>query len=318
MKLSCQTGKAAMGVVAFKAEHSFTIHADPAAVWQLLLTPAIWSLRATAFMFAVPGADRLWYWIGSTSAGLPNTGLYELAVDDSQSAVTFQAPPPSRQYTRLTMRPARRGVTLHAETAGRMPRIRAANAELAAYAGLHRWLRRIGAVAEGRRPLPDDKVPASVMDLCLRVPKPRANWVSVTEAAVVRADPAAVWAAVSAPRFDAAPGHVPVACGIVPGAPAGRRGELQYFVVRHEDGTLRSQAVAVSEVLDGFGAMTHRVRPPYDQTRYRVSAEGDQARLEISWTGPAAGSQAAAVARSLRTTLERHKSELDAAASEPG
>jgi hypothetical protein len=307
-----------MGAVAFNAEQSVVIRADTGTVWQLLLNPAIWSLRATVFMFAVPGADQLLYWIGSTSTGLPSSGLYELAVDDTAGSVTFQAPPPSRQYTRLTVQAVRRGVKLRAQTTGSVPRIRAANAELAAYAGLHRWLRRIGAVAEGHRPPPDDAISASVVDLCLRVPPPAADWVSVTEAAVIRGDPRAVWAAVHAPHFDSAPGSIPVACGFVPGAPVGRPGELQYGVVRGEDGSLRSSAVATSQVLDGLGVVTHRVRPPYDQTRYRVSAEGDQARLELTWTGPAVGSVAAVVAGWLRATLERHKSELESPAGDQG
>jgi hypothetical protein len=304
-----------MRVDTVKAQQSHVIRADPDRVWQLLQRPSIWSMRATAFMFAVPGADQLRFWVGSTSRGLPSSGLYELTVDEDARSVTYQAPAPSRHYSRLSMRTVRRGVKVHAETVTQAPRVRASAAELDAYAGLDRWLDRVGAVAEGRRPEPGDTITPDVVELCLRAPPQPKDWLSVSAEILIAAGPAAVWAAVHEPHQDPSTDTIPVAFGIVPGTPVGQRGEIQYFIFRRSDGSLTSQAAAVS-ALAGMDAVTHRLRPPYDQTRYHASAQGSGTRLQISWSGPAPSTAADTVAASLRALLEHHKSELEK--SHPG
>jgi hypothetical protein len=169
-------------VVEIKAERSAAVRADPGRVWQLLLSPAIWSLKARAFMFAVPGADRLRFWVGSTALGLPGNGLYEVAEDDSARSVTFQEPAPSRHYYRVAVRPARRGtVRVHIEVARYPSRLHADVLEIATRAGLARWLGRIRAVAENRSPAPNDLISAEVQRLCLQVPRQPKDWISVTE-----------------------------------------------------------------------------------------------------------------------------------------
>ena len=310
-----------MRVVAIKAERSVVVRADPDRVWQLLLSPAIWSLKARAFMFAVPGNDRLRFWVGSTALGLPNNGLYELAEDESAMSVTFQEPAPSRHYYRLAVRPARRGaVRVHIEVA-RYPSLLHADAvDRATRAGLEKWLRGIRAVAENRSPAPSDLISAEVQRLCLEVPRKPRGWVSVTETAAIGADPSTVWAAVRAPHLDPSSENAPVACGFVPGTPIGQPGEMQYFVQRLKDGAPKSQAVAVSAIPDGLGAVTHRVRPPYDQTRYRVSAASGQANLELTWAGPPGPGDAnrAEVGSNLRAVLSHHKAALEGTAEPAG
>ena len=303
-----------MAVVEIKAARSIAVRADPDRVWQLLVSPAIWSLKARAFMFAVPDADRLCLWVGSTASGLPANGIYEVAADDSARSVVFQEPAPSRHFYRLAVRPGRRDkVKVHIEVARYPSRLRADAVETATRAGLVRWLSRIQAVAESRSPAPSDVISAEVQRLCLQVPRQPKDWLSVTETAVIRADPSAVWAAVSAPHFDPASPSTPVACGFVPGTPVGQPGEMQYFVQRLEDGALTSQAIAVSAMTDHLEAIAHRVKPPYDQTRYRVSADGGQAKLEMTWTGPPgpAGASREPVAASLRAVLSHHKAALE-------
>jgi len=306
--------EAAVRVVEIKAERSVAVHADADRVWRLLASPAIWSLKANAFMFAVPGAEALWLWVGSTALGLPSNGLYEVAEDDSARSVTFREPAPSRHYYRLAVRPGRRGrVRVHIEVARYPSRVRADAVELATRAGLDRWLSRIRAVAEQRTPAPGDLVSAEVLRLCLQVPRQPKDWISVTETTVIRADPAAVWAAVSPPHFEPASRNTPVACGYVPGTPVGQPGEMQYFVERLEDEALKSEVVAVSAVTDGMDVVAHRLRPPYDQTRYRVSVDLRQANLEMTWTGPPGPGEASRgpVASGLRAVLSHHKAELE-------
>lgn len=306
-----------MRVVEVKAERSAAVHADADRVWRLLVSPSTWSMKATAFMFAVPGAERLWLWVGSTALGLPANGLYEVAENASARSVTFHEPAPSRHYYRLSVRPGRRGpVRVHIEVACYPSRLRAHAVETATRAGLDRWLGRIRAVAEDRSPAPGDLVSAGVVRLCLQVPRQPKDWISVTETAVIRADPAAVWAAVSPPHFEPASPSTPVACGYVPGTPVGQPGEMQYFVQRLEDGALKSEVEVVSAVTDGMDVVAHRLKPPYDQTRYRVSAGNGQADLEITWTGPPGPGQASRgpVASSLRAVLRHHKAELEGTA----
>jgi hypothetical protein len=299
-----------MGVVAVKHAQFLVIHADSGRVWQLLLSPAMWSMRTPTFMFDVPGAGQLRFWIGSDGSGFPLTGLYELAVDDNAKVMTFQHPPPSRNYIRLSMRTTLRGVKVRVETVAYVPADRARAVERTHARFFNVWLHGIRAVAEGYQPEPAETIPASVADRCLQVPPQPADWISVTHEAVIRADPVDVWTAVYAPHFELRSGQTPVACGIVPGTPVGERGEIQYFIWRNDDGSLRSSALATSAILDGLGAVTHRLRPPYDQVRYRVFAGDGLARLEISWSGPA-GIMTDAVAAELRTIVEHHKSALE-------
>jgi hypothetical protein len=308
-------------LVAIEAERSVAVRADPDRVWQLLQNPAIWSLKAKAFMFAVPGADRLCLWVGSTALGLPDNGLYEVSEDDSARSVTFRSPPPSRHYYRLTVRRGSRGlVRVHIEVARYPSRLRADVVEIATRAGLERWLGRIRAVAETRSPAPSDLISAEVQRLCLQVPRQPKDWISVAETVVVRADPSAVWAAVSAPHSIPSSQSEPVTCGFVPGTPVGQPGEMQYFVERLEDGALKSQAIAVSAVTDGLCAVAHRLRPPYDQTRYRISADTGQVKLEMTWTGPPGpgGANRRAVGLNLRAILSHHKAALEGTAGPAG
>jgi hypothetical protein len=202
-------------------------------------------------------------------------------------------------------------VKVHIEVARYSSRLRADAVETATRAGLVRWLSRIQAVAENRSPAPSEVISAEVQRLCLQVPRQPKDWLSVTETAVIRADPSAVWAGVSAPHFGPASSS-PVACGYVPGTPVGQPGEMQYFVERLEDGALTSQAVAVS-MTDNWEAIAHRVSPPYDQTRYRLSADGGQAKLEMTWTGPPgpAGASREPVTAGLRAVLSHHKAALE-------
>ena len=282
-----------------------------------LVAGAVASLPVVPFMFAVPGADRLWLWVGSTASGLPGNGLYQVAEDASARSVTFHEPAPSRHYYRLAVRPGRRGtVRVHIEVARYPSRVRADIVEIATRAGLERWLGRIRAVAEQRAPAPGDLISAEVLRLCLQVPRQPKDWIPVTETAVISADPGAVWAAVSAPYFDPASKNAPVACGYVPGTPVGQPGEMQYFVQRLEDGTLKADVAAVSAMTDGVEAVAHQVRPPYDQMRYRVSADGGQAILEMTWTGPPGpgGASRGLVASGLRALLSHHKAQLEGTA----
>ena len=306
-----------MRVVAIKAERSIPVRADPDRLWQLLLSPAIWSLKARAFMFAVPGDDRLRFWVGSTTVGLPSNGLYEVGEDHNARSVTFHEPVPSRHFYRLAVRPARRGaVKVHIEVARYTSRIRADAVERATRAGLARWLHGIRAVAENRSPAPSDLISAEVQQLCLQAPRQPSDWIAVTETADIRADPNHVWAAISAPHFDPSSQNAPVACGVVPGTPAGQRGEMQYFVERTPEGALKSHAIATSAITDGLGAVTHRVKPPYDQTRYRVTAISGKANVEVTWSGPPGpdGANRELMASALRSTLSDHKTALEGTA----
>jgi hypothetical protein len=89
---------------------------------------------------------------------------------------------------------------------------------------------------------------------------------------------------------------------------------------RLENGALKSQAVAVPAVTDGLGAVTHRLRTPYDRTRYGISAGADRAELEMTWTGPPGpdGANREAVALSLRATLSHYKAALEGTAEPAG
>ncbi len=212
------------------------------------------------------------------------------------------------------MCPARRGkLKVHIEVARYPSRLRADVVDTATRAGLVRWLSRIQAVAEDRSSAPNDVIPADVQRLCLQVPRQPEDWMSVTETVFIRADPGAVWAVLRTPHFIPASPRIPVACGYVPGTPIGHPGEMHYFVARAEDGALASQTIAVSALTNDLQAVTHRVRPPYDQTRYRVSADGGKANLEMTWTGPPGpvGASREPVASSLRAALYHLKAALE-------
>lgn len=310
-----------MRAVAVKVQQSMSVHADLDLVWELLLDPAIWSLRSAVFMFAVPDSPVLRLWVGSTALGLPNNGLYEVDENESAGSVTFRQPAPSRHSTRLSVRQARRGVAkVHVEIVRHPSRLHANSVELATYAGADRWLRGIRDVAEGRKERPGNAISAAVQRLCVQVPRQAADWISVTEGAVIDADPAAVWALVQEPHHHPDSLQVPVASGRVPGTRAGVPGEIQYFVARSAEGMLTSAAVVVSGCPADMDVLSHLLRPPYYRTRYRVSPDAGGARLEITWTGPPGPGGAARdfMAEYLRHAVSCHMTAAEGAAGPAG
>jgi len=164
--------------------------------------------------------------------------------------------------------------------------------------------------------VPGDLISAEVQRLCVQVPPPPKDWISVTETAVIAAEPAAAWAVVQEPYLDPDSPDVPVACGLVPGTTVGQPGEIQYFVRRSAAGTLMASAAVVSELLDGMGVVAHSLRPPYDRMRYRVFPENGQAGVEITWTGPPGPGDASRewTAGYLRALVHHYKAALEGTA----
>jgi hypothetical protein len=289
---------------------SLAVRAEVDRVWQLLRGPAVWSLRPSFFVFELPGAERLRLCIGPSGSAM-GTAAFEVALDERDRSITFQAPAPGRLFHRLSVTPDRRGrAKVSIECSVSVPRASRRRQEIATGGQLETWLSALRNVAEGREPEPGELIPASVLSKCMHVGPPMGECVTITEALLIGAEPDTVWEAVHAPHLDGGP-EAPIAYGLVPGTPYGAPGEMQYFVGRTADGALASRAFVLTDLVGIRGALTHSLRPPYARTRYLVTAENGLSRLELSWTGPAGGTVAGAIAAQLRAMLQHHKSHLE-------
>ena len=92
-----------------RIERSETVNGEPGRVWALLSSPAAWSLWPDAtFMYAVPGAPTLRFFIGPTRRGT-GTVLFEVSDEVPGAMVRLRTLPTGRQEFTLSVAAGRRG-----------------------------------------------------------------------------------------------------------------------------------------------------------------------------------------------------------------
>jgi hypothetical protein len=217
--------------------------------------------------------------------------LYEISSEVPGQAISLHTPdtrPPGRE--RLTLLAAPQGHGARATiTASSFVVLGNSKADLKAYwqVQLEIWLGNLSAVIEGRSPWPDAAMGSGLRAAC----SPRAPLASPAEAsasALIMAPIGEVWQAIYAPESALLidPRHM-VRAGQVPGTPTRQVGEMQYFVIRQDDGRLRAEACVVTELTDQHSALTATIAPPHSEVLHLVTPAPQGTQLQLTFRWPA-------------------------------
>jgi uncharacterized protein YndB with AHSA1/START domain len=274
-------------------ERSQAIDAPPEQVWSLLSSPAAWSLRPYTFAFdtAGPAETRLRVSLGINSQGRPYCLLHEVRDEVPGQVIRLHMLgilPPSRQVLTLSAAPDGHGARATIAVTQSVAR---GGLKTAARAYWRReaevWLGNLRAVIEGRAPWPAAPMPPGLQVAC----SPRALLRAPAEAsasALISAPISQVWKVIHAPESArlADPEHV-VCAGQVPGTPQCQAGEMQYFVMRLDDGRLWPTVLVVTELTDQHSALAARLTPPHDEVLHLLTTAAGGTRLELTYRWPA-------------------------------
>jgi hypothetical protein len=182
-----------------RIERSEAVDGEPGQLWALLSSPAAWSLWPDAsFMFAVPGAGGLCFFVGGKRLGTGSV-LFEVSDVVPGAMVRLRSLPTGRQEFTLSVSPGRRG-TVKASVGVKevVPRQQEIGFEMKRRADLESWLSAVRAVIEGRAPWPGSNMDADLRRACTTRPHmDHARCVSAS--ALISANPATVWDAVHSP-----------------------------------------------------------------------------------------------------------------------
>jgi hypothetical protein len=274
-----------------RIEESEVVHGEPGQVWALLSSPAAWSLWPdAAFLFAVPGAPALRFFIGLTRRGAASM-LFEISDERPGAMIKLRSMPAGRQELTLSVA-AGRGGTAKASVRVKevVPRQQKIDYEVKRRKNVKRWLSAVRAVIDGRASWPGADMPADLRQACMDPPRMTIPQ-STSASTLISADPATVWDAVHSPETARTLGPSPaIYSGYVPGTPQGEAGEMQYFISRRDDSQLYGSLVVVTETFGQRGALTHALGPYPFETRYLLTPESDsgQTRLDLTfrWQKP--------------------------------
>jgi hypothetical protein len=99
----------------------------------------------------------------------------------------------------------------------------------------------------------------------------------------IDAAPDVVWAAMRDPAADRIlnPGKI-AATGYVPGTPAGQSGEMQYSVFTHPDGRFTASVHLVTDLHDGYSAISQHIGPPLHEDVWRLTPADGGTRMETA------------------------------------
>lgn len=299
------------------------IDASADKVWSLLSSPEAWSLNPASFALDLfpPGAGRLRLAI-TLRRGLPACLLYEVGDDVAGQVMSLSMLPSGQEKLRLSAEPSGHG-TRATVTVTSLPGRYAVTAEIEAYwqVRLEHWLANLDAVLQSSRPWPGAALDPGLNAACHRR-EPLISPAEVSASTLIDAPVGEVWDVIHAPGSHvlADPRHF-VCAGHIPGTPVGQPGEMQYFVTRDDQGSLRSTAIVVTELNDQHSAMTAVIAPWRIDTLHEVMStpRGTQVTLTCRWPARRRGQAAERrqVGDSLQANLSRYKMLIENAAPGP-
>lgn len=303
-----------MWQTAMRLERSETVDGEPGQLWALLSSPAAWCLWPhSPFVFAVPGAPALRFFIGPTGRGI-GTVLFEICDEVPGTMVRLRTLPTGRQEFTLSVAVSRRGTAKASVRVKEIvPRQRVIDFEMKRRNDIKSWLSAVRAVIEGHAPWPGADMPAGLRQACLARPQ-MSNPQSASASVLISADPATVWDAVQSPETARIVGPRPATySGYVPSTPQGEAGEMQYFISRAADGQLTGDAVVVTEISDQRSALTHALGPLQFEERYLLTPESESGptKLDLTfrWQAPKLTDAAAATRSQLAEAVQAQASD---------
>jgi hypothetical protein len=268
-----------------RIERSEVVDGEPGRLWSLLSSPAAWSLwPEPAFVFAVPDAPELRFFIGPTRAGTGKT-LFEISDQIPGAMIRLRTVPTGRQEFTLSVATGRRGTAKASVRVKEVvPRHREIGFELKRRKDVKSWLSAVRAVIEGRARWPEADISTGLLAAC--TVRPRIDDAQTTSASVsVSADPASVWDAIASPDFARFldPSST-IHSGYVPGTPREEPGEMQYFVDRRNGGQLTGSIVVVSEISRQHNVLTHPLGQVQFEQGYELAPESESGSTLLTVT----------------------------------
>lgn len=312
------------------AERRAVFDASPGRVWDLLASPAAWSLypvEGAAFDVPPPaGMGRLLVGLGvNEQYGTVGVDVFEV-IDERPGEwqrMVIRKEGESQADRGLRVKPVGRGAeviiwhrfVLDLEAPRWAARLARRDAAAQQGALLATWLRACGEVLAGNRPWPADGVPASLLTRFPR-PAPGGERDTVSASAVIAAAPDAVWDSVWDPAtLVGVEGSGLLAAGHVPGTPQRREGEAQYFIDRAPDGRLAAQLIVVRECAEGHRALVQSLTAVLmDEVLHLVepAENGTRLTLTYSWDRPSPDVRQARQ-REAELNVARYKTRIEGA-----
>jgi Polyketide cyclase / dehydrase and lipid transport len=302
------------------------VDADPERVWALLAVPAaLTAMPGRRFAFPVqgviPGTDRLCCLI---VAGREHArcAVLDVREEDPGQLISWQTRstrPAGKQTLTLSARPRPGGCELSVAVTDVVPRLSKASKQRYWRHAARAWADNLRAVAENRAPWPPAGLPADVREACAIRPLP-GKTEQASGAALINADPDAVWETVWAPETARLIDPDTVAgAGHVPGSPQRAPGEMRYRVMREPDDRFTARVDVAREVTEGR-AVTQRLGSPRMEVRQRVRPAdgGTQLELTTRWeaslfTKATAAAAAEDIARQMQGQADRYKAVIEKA-----
>ena len=302
------------------------VDADPERVWALLALPAALTVMpGRRFAFPVPaeipGTDRLCCLIvaGQDHARCAVLDVREEVPGQLISWQTRSTRPAGKQTLTLSARPRPGGCELSVAVTDVVPRLSKASKQRYWRHAARAWADSLRAVAENRAPWPPAGLPADVREASRVRPLP-GQTEQASGAALIDADPDAVWETVWAPETARLidPGTV-VWAGPVPGSPQRAAGEMRYRVMREPDDRFTARVDVAREVTEGR-AVTQRLGSPRMEVRQRVRPADGGTQLELTtrwetslYTKATAAAAAEEIAQQMQGQADRYKALIEKA-----
>jgi hypothetical protein len=273
-----------------RIERSEAVRGEPDMAWSLLSSPAAWSLKPdVTFMFAVPGAPGLRFYIGRTPRGIGNV-LFQVADEVPGAMVRLRSQPTGRQEYTLSVAAGRRGTAkVSVQVKEVVPRQQELGFEIRRRNEIKSWLSAVRAVIEGRATWPGADMPADLRLASMARPHIE-DPERASGSVLINADRTTVWEAVHSPETARDLGPSPaIYSGHVPGTPQAEPGEMQYFISR-DSGQLTGRVVVVTEISWQRAATTYLLGPLQIEQSYLLTPESElgPTRLDLGFRWPAA------------------------------
>jgi uncharacterized protein YndB with AHSA1/START domain len=312
-----------MSSQAVLVEQSQQVAAPAERVWSLLSRPEAMVLRPRSFAFDVgsPPATTL-RMVVSVALVSPIWVAYAVREEVPGQVLSLSVPgrsPGEEEVLTLSVVPegADSRVAMQARQEGLN---REGQAVVADYwqQTLPLWLAGIREVAEGRAPLPDGKMPAELQAACTP-PALAGRLASASASALIAAPGDVVWEAIYEPESSATlmSSGGPVDAGVVPGTPQGQAGEVQYFIARHDNGTVLPVLRMVRDIAAGsfalfcvLGTQGTLVGKPGLEMLHQVAPDGPRTRLVVTFRWPSNVPNGRSVGKSMARTAQARASAL--------
>jgi uncharacterized protein YndB with AHSA1/START domain len=268
-----------------RVEQKRRVKAPPEKVWEIVGTAAGLTLMPGRLAWnvpgAIPGTDRLHCLLSARGCQ-----VVDVREETPGRLISWQmrdTPSASPHCLTVSVDPRGRGSSLVRIAISQVvPRVAKADHEGRKAGQFTGWLDRVQAIAEGGAPLPEARIPA-IRRLGWPIGIPMRDVLEASATVTIDAAPDVVWAAIRDPAADRIlnPGKI-AATGYVPGTPAGQSGEMQYSVFTHPDGRFTASVHLVTDLHDGYSAISQHIGPPLHEDVWRLTPADGGTRMETA------------------------------------